>query len=259
MDNITDTQDRSCSCAKADSENSCPRRFQVWEIVKLRTERSSLHMKEQTSRRNHDLVMGYCNFKSKKCMPTLLNRQVCLKGYCIVMGWNYNWVCTELKVLRIRNENNPHHNPIAHVTRFRRRAVFTEECKSWIRAWINVTGDHDPTGEQQCFTINFVDIAQLHTIYTHDMRQSDVLLSTRVASVRTFRRQFIEVCKEERVRIRKKIHTSTKCKGSYIIYCGIVISFKHIKWLVMTSVEMLQNATNTMCKCHKQLRGHKKH
>ena len=214
-----DAQIQRCSCAKVESNNCCPRRFQCWEIVKLRTERLSMHVKEQTSCRNHDLVMGYSNFElSNKCMPMLLNRRVCLKGYCIVMGWNYNWVCTELKALRIRNEHNIQHPPVHQ--RFRRKAVFTEECKSWIIGWIQVTGDHDPTGEQQCYTINFVDIVQLHNLYTNETRESDVLVTARVASLRTFRRQFREVCKEQRVRIRKKIHTSTKCKGLCVVgYC----------------------------------------
>lgn len=220
MDNIIEAQGQRCSCAKVESSNCCPSRFEYWEIVKLRTERLAMHMKEQTSRRNHDLIMGYSNLGlCNKCMPTLLNRRVCLKGYCIVMGWSYNWVCSELKALRIHNQHNTQHHAFNHDTRFRQKAVFTEECKSWIIGWIYATGDHDPTGEHQRFTINFVDIGQLHKIYTNEVRKSDVLVTARVSSLRTFRRQFDEVCKEEQVRIRKKIHTSTKCKGLCDVTC----------------------------------------
>jgi hypothetical protein len=206
-------RDQRCSCTKTETDHCCHNQFETWEIVKLRTERLSMTLKEQTSRRNHDIVMGYGNLaQSTKCMPMLSNRRVCLKGYCIVMGWNYNWVCTGLKGLRKRSHENSHYAVQPHV-RFRRKAVFTEECKSWIRGWIQVTGDHDPTGEQQSYSINFVDIGQLHKIYVNEMRKSDMEVTARVASLRTFRREFQDICKEERVRIRKKINTSTKCKG----------------------------------------------
>ena len=223
IDNIVTAQESPCSCVKGEWTQSCPSRFETWEILKLRTQRLSVRLKEQIQSRNRVILSGYDNLNlHHRCRPTLLHRQVCLKGYCIVMGWNYNSVCNGLKALRSRDQYSvvPIGKPTA---RFRRKAIITEECKSWIMGWVHVTADHDPTGEQYCYSINFVHLGNLHKIYSRETRTSDFLQTTAVASERTFRRQFKAVCEEERVRIRKKIHTSTKCKGVWIVLYSIVL------------------------------------
>jgi hypothetical protein len=209
---INHDKERLCPCATAKDGVACPSLFEDWEILRVRTERSKLFFHEQLARRRADIRDGYILSRQPSIStPEILNRKVCLKGYCIIMGWNYNAVCQTLKSIRLLNRQPRIGRPRGCDTEA--LSLRGEICETWIRDWIEMTGDQDPTGERCSYSINFITASDLYEKYKFEMSLYSTLKEFPVVSLRTFTRKFTAVRIDMRVRVRKKIHVSTKCSG----------------------------------------------
>ena len=82
----------TCPCSdKANQTPPCPSKFTAAEIFEVRLIRKKMTAADEYAARLHELVGAkerLTGFDSKKGKPTvnIMNRLVCISGYCIIMG-----------------------------------------------------------------------------------------------------------------------------------------------------------------------------
>lgn len=90
-------------------------------------------------------------------------------------------------------------------------------AQAWLRSWVEEEADVDPVGNEQNYTIDMVEVRDVHNEYTSEWRLNCVSTGNTIMSERDFTRVWNFVMKDMRVRIREKKNMTTKCQGEQFI------------------------------------------
>ena len=85
--------------------------------------------------------------------------------------------------------------------------------QAWLNEWIEIEGDHDPVGDECQYVLDLVDCKDVYEEFIADYGANTIFSGCRQPSERTFRRVWEWWVVENRVRIRDKKNTTTKCQG----------------------------------------------
>ena len=87
------------------------------------------------------------------------------------------------------------------------------QAYAWLKTWIEIIGDEDPVGQKYKYVINYILPPELYEEYCKDIMAYRVGESEQVLSGRAFARVWAHFKRQERVRVRRKANTTTKCES----------------------------------------------
>lgn len=215
---IIDCLNQHCSCFRR-SGNNCISHFNCDEVYGIRLSIVNLHFQASMDIRRQELRDGFMINSDRgvrKCTPLLLGRRVCLKAYSIITGHNYASLCNQLTRVYegriVRRVGRPQSLVLNTGTDLQHCQQKTIYLLIWLREWIKYNGEAHPTGNEHAWSINFFRRKDVYNEYKSSMSLYD-FPETNLVSLRTMYRvwkYFIEV---DRVYVREKCRTSTKCRG----------------------------------------------
>ena len=201
----------TCGCRRGPNDKFCMEGFNIGDVFRLRYERSRLTGTEDSERRKQDLQRALSN-GTKHCRIVVEGRPLCLQAYCML--FNINWASMRrswsqlTQGTRVQGRGRPKgsSSEICSSTR-------GMEAYAWLKAWIEVFEDQDPVGTVYKFVVNYISVADLHEQYCRDLEASQVGAGAKALSARAFARVWSQFKREEKVRVRRKANTTTKCQG----------------------------------------------
>jgi len=87
---------------------------------------------------------------------------------------------------------------------------------AWLNEWLEAEADVDPTGDECKYTIDLVESRDVYEEFVGDYKANTVFIGSNVPSERTFKRVWDKWIVQNRIRIRDKKNTTTKCGGENI-------------------------------------------
>ena len=88
-----------------------------------------------------------------------------------------------------------------------------QDAYAWLKQWIEVFGDLDPVGTKYKYVVSYILPADLHEEYMRDFTFTGLARTLHPLSQRSFTRVWHLFINQEKVRVRQKANTTTKCRG----------------------------------------------
>jgi hypothetical protein len=201
-----------CRCRVSDQPTKCCMDlYDVGDIFRLRYERSQISASEEVQRRQTDLQRAM-DRSPHHCRIEVEGKLVCLKTYCSLYGINGSAMRRTWANMTRGSNTEGRGRPHGSVG-LGRHSQQRLEAYAWLKAWVDLFGDEDPVGAKYKYVVNYVLLADLHKEYKADYESSVVHTSSNALSERSFRRVWTQFCEEQKVRVRRKANTTTKCQG----------------------------------------------
>lgn len=214
-----------CSCSRLSKfgRKSCHSHFNLGDILNLRRERTTM---DQTAERKTCIkeMMQAMNHPQERILvgcKVVPYRECCIGGYCLAYGLSRKTVHR----LRIQLQSGVH-TPNEGAGRPKKTREDLQDDKllgpsspdqqyiqAWLNEWIEIEGDHDPVGDECQYVLDLVDCKDVYEEFIADYGANTIFSGCRQPSERTFRRVWEWWVVENRVRIRDKKNTTTKCQG----------------------------------------------
>ncbi len=210
----------ACSCGNMRNGVHCLSKFKSpGEILDARLQHYDRTPKEEYRLRLHDIneALKFKRAEEKSYIIVTLksgqNYKVCFSSYAALLQippksfWR--------TVGQVKNYNKPpasigrpqghdkDSDPIG--------SLKTEECLEWIRKWAEMICDESPTGDDWAISIDPVDVKEVHEEYDGWFRASHFFAHEKPTSFTSFNRVWKHWLKVDRVKIRNKSNTTTKC------------------------------------------------
>jgi hypothetical protein len=189
----------------------CMSKFDIGAIFRLRYSRSKLSKTEDMAKRNSDLTRA-AQKDDKKCVMDVESKSICLLAYCML--FDINWSSMRRSWARMVNGDQvqdvgrPKGSSGSSATSAR-----SHDAYAWLKRWIEIFGDLDPVGQKFKYVVNYILPADLHEEYSRDFAFSGMARNIFPLSQRSFTRVWSLFINWERVRVRRKANTTTKCRG----------------------------------------------
>jgi hypothetical protein len=186
-------------------------KFDIGAIFRLRYSRSKLSKTEDMAKRNSDLTRA-AQKDDKKCVMDVESKSICLLAYCML--FDINWSSMRRSWARMVNGDQvqdvgrPKGSSGSSATSAR-----SHDAYAWLKRWIEIFGDLDPVGQKFKYVVNYILPADLHEEYSRDFAFSGMARNIFPLSQRSFIRVWSLFIHQERVRVRRKANTTTKCRG----------------------------------------------
>lgn len=220
-DNILQCLHQECPCFRTSGIN-CIDHYSSDEVYGIRLGIVKLQFQASMDVRRQELHTGFMINSDRgvrKCTPLLLGRRVCLKAYSIITGHSYAGLCNQLtsvsKGYVARRVGRPQSlvlNSGTELQHCQQRSVY---LLIWLREWIKYNGEAHPTGNEHAWSINFFRKRDVYKEYISSMALFNCDES-QIVSLRTMYRVWKYFIEADRVYVRFKCRTSTKCRGSGI-------------------------------------------
>ena len=193
---------------------SCMRHFDIGEIFRFRYGRSNMSCSEALEARQKDLKMALeANTGEGVCCVQVKSHTICLRAYCMLFDINY---ASMKRTWRRLSNGSGGHEPLGR-PRGSSGGVLSSargmQAYAWLKTWIEISGDQDPVGHPYKYIISFVLPADLYEEYVKDFAVAQLGTTESVLSGRAFARVWTHFKSQERVRVRRKANTTTKCQG----------------------------------------------
>jgi len=209
-----------CPCGEKQRGVNCLSLFNTTgEILNARMEHYDRTAKEEYKLRAHDVLEAYKHQKEgnkARVSITLkhgIKYSVCLNAYAALyeLPLRSFW----RTVGDIRKRNSPptsvgrpkgtigDANPVV--------SLLTQECLEWIRMWAHTICDESPTTDDWSISIDPVDVREVHEEYECFFKTAHISVYAKVVSFTTFVRVWNHWLIIDRVKIRNKGNTTTKC------------------------------------------------
>ena len=199
-------KETQCGCPN----RSCTSKFDVKDIFGLRHARIGLNHAEDMARRNADLKAA-AEKDQRRCLIAVEGKTVCLMAYCIL--FDINWSSMRRSWARLTNGGNPpaigRPNAATDGIMGSARSI---QAYAWIKTWLEVFGDEHPVGQQYKYVVNYVLASDLYEEYSREFYADQISITSAPLSLRSFSRIWTLFQKQEKVRVRRKANTTTKCK-----------------------------------------------
>ena len=204
----------SCGCRVSERGRSCMSSFNIGDVFRLRHGRHKMAFSEAMAMKSSDLQQALVN-GTAACRLNVEGKQVCLQAYCMLYNLNWSSMRRSWAALVYGRGRGVMGRP-----RGSSGGVLSSpkglQAYSWLKAWMEVAGDEDPVGLKYKYVVNYVLPADLYEEYCADHLTYQVHGSDETLSCRAFARVWALFKKDERVRVRRKANTTTKCQGNPI-------------------------------------------
>ena len=216
--NITAAANLRCGCSGASLSPSarvqcCMDLFNVGDIFRLRYAFGRLSPSEQQDARNRDIQEAF-ERNQTTCRIKVEGNRICLRAYCAL--YNINW--SSMRRSWSRLGGGGHGRALGRPKGSTGLAGFSQkrsEAYAWLKTWVELSGDEDPVGHPYRFVVNYIVASELYKDFKQECEASSVYLSKGIVAERSFRRIWAHFCVQEKVRIRRKANTTTKCDGEH--------------------------------------------
>jgi hypothetical protein len=217
-DSIIQCLNQQCPCFRASGSN-CIDHFSSDEVYGIRLSIVKLGFQASMDVRRQELFTGFLinsNRGVRKCTPLLLGRRVCLKAYSIITAHSYAGLCNQLSSIAngriVRRVGRPESLVLNSGTDLQNCQQRTIYLLIWLREWIKYNGEAHPTGNEHAWSINFFRKRDVYKEYKSSMALFD-FDESQIVSLRTMYRVWKYFIEADRVYVRVKCRTSTKCRG----------------------------------------------
>jgi len=211
--------DYVCPCASRNG-STCLKSFKtVGEVLNARIEHYNRSPREEYQLRTHE-VREAIKFQKRNekayVAVSLLHGQkykVCLNSYAVLYGLPATSFWRTVGQIR-------HHNSIpARIGRPHRSnettdpivSIAAEECIEWIRNWVVLLSDESPTGDDWDKAIDPIDTKEVYEEYDVWFKAFHFTLTAKPLSFSTFTIIWNHWLKVDRIKVRNKSQTTTKC------------------------------------------------
>ncbi len=224
VDNMEKALLQPCSCTRTSKflKKSCHAMFNVGEILNMRRERvlmdqsteRKLCIEELTQAANHP---DQRIFVGCKLVPF---RECCIGGYILAYGLSRS------TVHRMRQQLKGEAGMNVGAGRPKKTREDIEDdidvgpsssdhqyIHAWLNEWLELEGDKDPVGDECVYVLDLIDCKDVYEEFVADYNANTIFIGTRIASERTFKRVWDWWIVKNRIRIRDKKNTTTKCSG----------------------------------------------
>ena len=206
--------DQPCPCARRIGGRSCLVNFDFGAIAGLRHARVKLGAAEEYHLRATNLNDA-ASRSTTECRLFVSGKSVCLRAYCMVFDYNessmrrsWSKVKQGLGVRSVGRPRGPQLSldPIGD-------NIQKQSCYAWLKAWVDVIADVDPVGIKYKLAVNYVRPQDLYDEYVRHYNSNTLLLSDLPLSFRRFCVVWEHFKTQEKIRVRRKANTTTKCSG----------------------------------------------
>jgi len=205
---------QQCSCARIVGGRACMDNFDFGAVSGLRYARGRLGAAAEYDLRWKNLLAA-AERSTRSCRVLLEGKSICLRAYCMVFDCNESsmrrsWSKVK-QGLGIRSMGRPkgsHVNPDPIGEN-----VLKQSCYAWLKAWAEVIADVDPVAIKYKLAVNFVRSQDLYAEYVRHYNSNSVMLTDAPLSFRRFCVVWQFFQREEKIRVRRKANTTTKCSG----------------------------------------------
>jgi len=217
----------SCPCTSTNG-GACLKSFKTaGEVLNARIEHYNRSPKEEYQLRVHEVreAIKFQKTNEKPYVVVSLSHgqkyKLCLNSYPVLYGLPASsfW----RTVGQIRNQNRfpasigrPHRlnetaDPIG--------STAAEECIEWIRNWVVLLSDESPTGDDWDRAIDPIDIKEVYEEYAVWFKSFHFTLAAKPLSFSTFTNIWNHWLKVDRIKVRNKSQTTTKCSKCEDLRC----------------------------------------
>ena len=204
---------QSCPCERLRGGKPCLRNFSFANICELRFARSTWGPAQEYQARQ-EALQAAAAANASEFRLSVNQHLVCLTAYCMIYDYNcssmrrsWSAVKTGLGIQPTGRPRGSHHlDPVGSSTK-------NLACYSWMKEWLDTMADVDPVGLKYKFTINYVGSKDLYQEYAKHYLINHILLADQPLSHRRFAEIWQHFKQQEKVRVRKKANTTTKCVG----------------------------------------------
>lgn len=218
----------NCKCFRK-TGSSCHSGFNYGEICQLRFERSQMDQTMEREVRISELKSALSHPDEMisvggKLVPY---KMCCIASFVIAFGLSKTSVARTVKQLRLdmpqgaigrkkkSDADRVDDSLVGPLTAVQMHA------QAWLRTWVEEEGDIDPTGNEQSYTVDMVEVGDVHKEYISERRFNSLTTTESQMSLRSFGRVWAFVMKDMRVHIRQKKNMTTKCSG-FIIFSQLI-------------------------------------
>ena len=206
--------DQPCPCTRLVGGRSCMRHFNFGSIAGLRHARNKLGSTAEYQLRTSNLMTA-AQGSTKDCRLVIDGKSICLPAYCMIFDYNassmrrsWSKIKQGLGILPVGRPKNTaaSSDPIAD-------SILKQSCYAWLKAWAEVIADVDPVGIKYKPAVSYVRPKELHEEYVKHYMSNTVLLDSSPLSLRRFTEVWKYFQVKEKIRVRRKANTTTKCSG----------------------------------------------
>lgn len=216
---IEESLSQRCNCFCATAENSnCLDQFTHQEVYQIRLEIINQGPQGSIDARRRDARAGILlnrHIGIRKCTPTILGRTVCMKAYSLLTGHSYTSMATDNTRIYADCAFERIGRPRKTISKSIRDCTLSSQKSqlllAWLCEWLKYNADSHPTGHEHSWSMNFIRRKTVYAEYCHSMDSSGT--PEAVPSLRTMYRVWKYFTESERIYVRMKCKTSTKCRG----------------------------------------------
>ena len=203
-----------CRCRLGDQGRNCMSLFDAGDLFRLRHARSKMSATEVIVQRHVDLNKALEVATSPSdCRMRVNGHNICLQAYCMVYNTNFASMKRTLRNL----SQGIHGQQAMGRPRGSSGGVMSSargmQAYAWLKTWMEISADQDPVGQQYKYTINFIGPADLYEEYIADFAANRVGVAETTLSGRAFSRLWSHFKRSEKIRVRRKANTTTKCSS----------------------------------------------
>ena len=207
---------QQCPCARLVGGRACMDSFDFGAVSGHRHARGRLGAAAEFDLRWKNLLAA-AERSIRSCRVLLDGKSICLRAYCMVFDYNessmrrsWSKVKQGLGIRSVGRPKGSHANPDPIGEN-----VQKQSCYAWLKAWADVIADVDPVGIKYKLAVNFVRPQDLYAEYVRHYNSTSVLLTDAPLSFRRFCVVWEYFKREEKIRVRRKANTTTKCSGHH--------------------------------------------
>ncbi len=233
---IENAMKRQCSCSKFGkfSMKSCHSQFNYGELCNLRRERTLMDQSAERMKCIQELSQAMKHPNEKVlvgCTGVIPYRECCIGGYILAYG------LSRATIYRLRNSLKMNVDPNAGAGRPKKTREDLEDDKifgpsstgheyieAWLNEWLEVEADKDPVGNDCLYTLDLVESKDVYEEFVADYKANTVFEGSRITSQRSFKRVWDAWITKNRIRIRDKKNTTTKCTCEFCLTISFVYS-----------------------------------
>jgi hypothetical protein len=206
---------QTCSCARFLAGKPCMSHFSYGSISGHRYSRSKLGPTEEYSLRTSDLQAAFAA-NPLDCRVLVDGKSICMSAYCMIFDYNASSMRRSWSKIKAGNGVQPTGRPKGsfQVSDPIGKNILKQSCYAWLKSWTEVVADEDPVGIKYKLVLNFVRVQDLYQEYKNHFLANSVLIDDTSLSLRRFGDVWEYFKGEEKIRVRRKANTTTKCSGN---------------------------------------------
>ena len=241
---IENAMKRQCSCSKFGKflNMSCHSQFNYGELCNLRRERTLMDQSAERLKCIQELSQAMKHPSEKVmvgCTGVTPYRECCIGGYILAYGLCNTTIYRLRKSLKMQLETNVGAGRPKKTREDLEDDIILgpsspchEYIEAWLNEWLEVEADKDPVGNDCLYTLDLVECKDVYEEFVADYKANTVFEGSRITSERSFKRVWDAWIPKNRIRIRDKKNTTTKCTSELYLNTLCV----HILTTVIISV-----------------------